>query len=146
MTNNRDKLERLIGGALREQPLRRAPSSLESRVLAAIESHAVASPWKRGFVHWPLLARAAFILASFGIVKFASLAAGWTASAVDASSLVADASSRVSWIKVVASVIFDSLHSLPDSFLWGGFSIVATLYAAFFTLSAIAYRALFATR
>ncbi len=52
------RLERLIHSVLREQPPLRAPASLESRVLAALEYEALPW-WRRGFAQWPLGARAA---------------------------------------------------------------------------------------
>ena len=52
--NRQNELERQLTRTLRDQPLRRAPSTLERRVLAQIEAGAVASSWRRGFAHWPM--------------------------------------------------------------------------------------------
>jgi len=146
MNDDREKLEQLIGAVLREQPLRRAPPAMESRVLAAIESRAALSGWRRGFMHWPIFARVSFILASFAIVRFTLLATDWTLEAVNPSGLLAGALSKVSWIKVVAEVVYSSLHTIPEHWLWAGLVIVAAVYGTLFVISAIAYRTLYANR
>lgn len=146
MQSDNDKLERLIDGVLREQPLLQAPSGMQSRVLAAIEAGRAVAGWKQGFVHWPLLARVAFILASIGFVKLASLAVGWTLTTLHPSSYVEGAVSKVTWIKVLAELIYEGLRSMPEHWLWTVFAVVALVYAGFFTISAIAYRALYASR
>jgi hypothetical protein len=146
MNDEREKLEQLIGAVLREQPLRRAPPAMESRVLAAIESHAAMSGWRRGFMHWPVFARVAFILASFAIVRFTLLATDWTLTAVNPEGFFAGALSKISWIKVVAEVVYSSLRSIPEHWLWAGLVIVAAIYGALFVISAIAYRTLYANR
>ena len=69
--NRHDQIEQQVTRALQAQ-LRRAPRTLESRVLAQIESGAVATGWRRGFAHWPLAARVLFLAASAGVVKPAS--------------------------------------------------------------------------
>src|SRR4051794_7570835 len=62
------RLEQLVCDVARTQPLRRAPASLEGRVLAQL---APAPWWRRGFTNWPLAARAAFLVASIGFVRLA---------------------------------------------------------------------------
>jgi len=142
MKDSGEKLERLIGDALSAQPLRRAPSTLESRVFAAIESRDAAAGWRRGFMHWPLLARATFMLVSIGVVKLTLLAADWTETTVDPDYWFAQAFSKFAWIKVVAYGVFAGVRSIPEYWLWGSFAIVAAVYATFFAISAVAYRTL----
>jgi len=64
MTTNesREALERLLDRALRELPLRRAPRALETRVIRELERRAALAWWRRSFAHWPLLARAGFLV------------------------------------------------------------------------------------
>ena len=38
--NTEEKLERLVGRVLKQQPLRKAPGTLEARVFAALEQRA----------------------------------------------------------------------------------------------------------
>lgn len=60
MTIDRDhqaRLERLIGLAVRDLPLRSAPITLEARVQAEIGRRAALPWWRSGFNRWPLVAR-----------------------------------------------------------------------------------------
>jgi len=93
-------------------------------------------------MHWPLLARAAFMLASIVVVKLTWLAANWTETTVDPESWFAQAFSKFAWIKVVAYGVFAGVRSIPEYWLWGGFTIIAAVYATFFAISAVAYRTL----
>jgi hypothetical protein len=47
---------------------------------------------------------------------------------------------------VVAEVVYSSLRSIPEHWLWAGLVIVAAIYGALFVISAIAYRTLYANR
>ena len=73
------KLERLLDAALRELPLRRAPLSLESRVLGEIERREARPWWRLSFAHWPELARAGFVLACGGLIWLSTLTGIWPA-------------------------------------------------------------------
>jgi hypothetical protein len=141
-----DRLERLVGQALRDQGLRRAPASLEARVLAAIEAQGARSGWSSGFTHWPMAARAFFILASIGFVKFALLGVQWLWDVVDPSSVATDAVSKVEWIRVLAGAVLASIRSIPEEWIWGIAAIVIGIYALCFTIGAIAYRTLYVSR
>jgi hypothetical protein len=72
-----DHLETLVGRVLKETPVRRAPSSLESRVLREIGRRAALPWWRRSFSRWPRIARAGFTLVC-GSVAAAVLAATWS--------------------------------------------------------------------
>ena len=52
-----EKLERLVRQALRDQPLRRAPASLEARVLGELAARARLPWWRRGIASWPAAVR-----------------------------------------------------------------------------------------
>ena len=72
MSNGPEKLESFVDQLVRGQPLRRAPATLEARVLAQLAlQHAPIPWWCRGFTHWPLTARVAFLIASYGFVRLA---------------------------------------------------------------------------
>lgn len=146
MSNDHDKLEKLISAALREQPLRRAPAALEGRVLALIEARGALPGWRKGFAHWPMLARVAFILASFAIVRFALLATDLTVAAVNPSGLIEGAVSKVSWIKVLAEVMYASLRSIPEHWIWAVLIVAGAVYGVLIAISAVAYRTLYVSR
>src|SRR4051794_8580369 len=77
------KLERLIHRTLRDLPSRHAPRSLEQRVLAEIERRAALPWWRKSFAHWPVAARAGFILVSAGFAKLAIMLGVWVMAGFD---------------------------------------------------------------
>ncbi len=54
--------ERLIERALRGLPMRRAPLTLESRVLGELQRRAALPWWRHSFAQWPPAARGTFVL------------------------------------------------------------------------------------
>jgi hypothetical protein len=140
-----DTLERLIGGLARSQPPRRAPSSLEARVFARIE----ARPWwSKGFAHWPVLARAAFLVASFGFIKLTLVGVMWVIDFVRTSDVAGvDAlhrtSDAVSATMSLGSLVF---KAIPPGWLYMGAVVGFTLYAVLFGLGTFAYRTLYVQR
>src|SRR5207247_1447534 len=75
--SNEQRLERTVHQTLRELPLRRAPLSLESRVLAEIQRRVLLPWWRKSFTHWPVAARAAFVVISGGFIKLAWTLSVW---------------------------------------------------------------------
>lgn len=132
-----DELEQAMERALRDLPLRPAPRTLEARVMAALDKCLTLPWWRRSFVHWPLAARAVFLVLSAGFVPV-----GLRLSDI----LVAPS---VSWVRTVvdlAASFADVLHvlsfSIPKPWLYGTGALVLALYALFFGLSAFGYQAL----
>lgn len=150
---NNDNLERLIHRTLRELPPRRAPHSLEARVLAEISRRA-ALPWfRKSFIHWPVPARAAFIVLSVGVVKLVLMAAVWMMAGFDTAQFRAAFSQPVTWMESSVAVVnavmgfFDiMIRNIPPLWLYGGVAVVASLYVTLFGLGAAAYKALHAQR
>src|ERR1700723_3456175 len=71
MTNPMDKeqgLERAVDQALKGLPLRRAPSTLESRVINELERRASLPWWRVSFAHWPAAPRVAFVAVCVALV------------------------------------------------------------------------------
>lgn len=148
-----DKLERLIHRTLRELPPRRAPHTLEQRVLAEIERRAALPWWRKSFVHWPVAARAAFIVLSAGVVKLALLAGVWVMAGFDFAQFRDAFSTQVTWMEngliVVRAIqdFFDIIvRNIPPLWLYGGLAIIGATYVALFGLGAAAYRTLYARR
>jgi hypothetical protein len=138
--NRQDELERQLTRALREQPLRRAPSTLERRVLAQIEAGAVASPWRRGFAHWPMAARLVFLAASAGVVKVALMITMWIASPLESPAVSVDLPSQVAWLQTLFVAIGNVARAVPSLWVHVGIVILAIMYAALFGIGATAYR------
>jgi hypothetical protein len=138
--NRQEELERQLARTLRDQPLRRAPSTLERRVLAQIESGAVASSWRRGFAHWPMAARLVFLAASVGVVKVALMIAMWIASPLDSPAVSVDLPSQVAWLQTLLVAIGSVARTVPSLWVHAGLAILALMYAALFGIGATAYR------
>lgn len=149
--DHNEKLERAIHQTLRALPPRRAPRSLEARVFAELERRAALPWWRQSFAHWPLAARAMFLLASAGLVKVAIMAAVWVMVGFDNSSASEAISTQFAWVQSVVSLMqgcseFCSsvFHSIPTMWLYGAGAFVVVMYVTLFGLGAAAYRALYA--
>jgi len=138
-------LEHLVEELARSQPARRAPASLEARVFAQI----AARPWwSKGFAHWPVSARAAFLVASFGFIKLTLVGVMWVIDFVRTSDVAGvDALHRTS-NAVSATVSLGSLvfNAIPAVWLYMGAAVGFALYAALFGLGTFAYRTLYVQR
>ena len=66
-----DALKDLLDRTLQELPLRRAPPTLESRVLDELERRAALAWWRRSFAHWPVAARAVFLVICLALIRLA---------------------------------------------------------------------------
>ncbi|MBL8265545.1 hypothetical protein [Steroidobacter sp.] len=146
--NDRERqLEQLIDKALRDQPSLRAPASLQDNVMAEIARRAAAPWWHGSFSSWPMLARVLFLVASVGLIKLVleagSLVAGGP---IDPSVRSAALFAEVSWIPALFSTFGAALRGLPSLWIYGGLTVLATLYLTLFGVSAAAYRTLYATR
>jgi hypothetical protein len=141
----RDDLEQLIGKLAHAQPPRRAPASLQARVFEQISAQ---PSWRKGFMHWPLAARAAFLIASAGFIKlaltgFMSVVAFVQTSDVAGVGALHRTGEAVSTTVSLGEVVF---HAIPPEWLYVGAAIGFTLYAALFGLGTFAYRTLYVQR
>jgi hypothetical protein len=142
MTTNEshEALERLLDRALRELPLRRAPLTLESRVIRELNRRAALPWWRRNFAHWPLLARAAFLVICGALIWLAFLGCATAVTGV----------SSLSWVREVAGLTASAANlvtvlariELPTWF-YAGAAVCALLYAVLFGLCAAVYRTLY---
>ncbi len=146
-----DPLEHEVSSALRGFPLRRAPSSLESRVIAEIGRRAALPWWRRSFAHWPGPARVGFAVSS-GLLVAALLAAAWPwapgaawvgAGTRAAGSWLPWASSTLTLIDVTRELGSALVRVVPLDWLHAAMATGALLYAALFALGAVAYRTLY---
>jgi hypothetical protein len=137
-----DELERQLTRTLHDQPLRRAPDSLERRVLARIEARAAVTPWRQGFAHWPLAARVAFLAASVGFVKVALSIAVWLSAPLDSRVFSFDLPSQIAWIQTLFAAIGSVARTVPSLWVHAGIALFAIMYLALFGVGASAYRTL----
>lgn len=145
-----EEIEKLIDRTLRDLPARRAPRSLESRVLAAIAAQQELSWWRQSFAHWPLAARGAFLVVTAVLAAAVIALCFHTSGEVQTASLLAGPLAL--WGKITAIVGGVGnlgavvLRSIPAVWLYGGLAFVAMMYVALFGLGAAAYRSLFVQR
>lgn len=136
------QLERFIDQALRDQPLRRAPVDLESKVMAQIARRATAPWWQGSFAGWPVAARLLFIIASAGLITLVLKASAMIIVPLKPGALFAD----VAWIPSLFMTIGTVFSDLPSLWVYGGAAILGALYLTLFGVSAAAYRTLYAPR
>ena len=136
------QLERFIDQALRDQPLRRAPVDLESKVMAEIARRAAAPWWQGSFTGWPVAARLLFIVASAGLIALVLKASAMIVVPIKPGVLFAD----VAWIPSLFLTIGTVFSDLPSLWVYGGVAILGALYLTLFGVSAAAYRTLYAPR
>jgi hypothetical protein len=142
-----DRVERLLDDTLRRLPLRRAPRSLEARVLGELDRRSSQAWWRRSFAHWPQAARAGFVAAGGALAGLVLLGGSWLAVAVRTLDVAGPASA---WVRRVASVtgtagnLAASLaDAIPRTWLELGLVAAVVLYACLFGLGAAAYRMLY---
>lgn len=141
---SRERLDRMLHGL----PPRRAPATLESRVLAEMQRRAALPWWRRGFGHWPAAARTAFVALCATIIGVSLLGdVGDLLRIRAAHEALALASS---WTHPAAAALASMLeiewllrHLIPPAVAYAFLAAAALLYAALFGLGATAYRALY---
>jgi hypothetical protein len=143
-----EQLERFIDKALRDQPLQRAPSDLESKVMAAISQRETAATpwWHNSFAHWPMAARVLFLVVSAVFVKLGLDAAAVVTGPIDPAARSAALFAELAWIHALFVSIGAVMRSLPSWWIYGGAAVLGALYLTLFGVSAAAYRTLYASR
>lgn len=148
-----ESIERLIDRALREQPLRRAPPALASRVLAEIGRRSARPWWSKSFGHWPLAARAGFMVASYAFVRLTLTGVMWVTSAVRTAQFAEALNPIMTWMRSGAGILSATgeayasvIRAIPPYWLYGAVICGVALYVALFGLGATAYRTLYRNR
>jgi hypothetical protein len=142
------EMEARLGQALRALPGRRAPATLESRVLDALARRTPLPWWRRSFGEWPAVARVVFGVTSAALAVLTVLAAA-TANANLGSLGASHAISTpvlhdASVFFVITRTLSGSLASiLSSSWVLGYLIAGAVLYAALFGLAIAGYRTLY---
>lgn len=153
-TPSESELEQLLHRELRALAPRRAPRTLEHRVLAEIERRSTLAWWHRSYAYWPAWARATFLVAGVGGVGKALLFL-WVfwQTGFDRPGFVEAFAPWFSFAERVLAVgawmvDFCSrlVASIPAWWIYGGLGFVALLYLSCFTLGATAYRVLYRSR
>ncbi len=140
------QLERFVDKALRDQPLRRAPADLESKVMAEIARRAAAPWWQGSFSSWPVAARLLFIIGSAGLITLVLKASALIIDPINPGARGAALFADVAWIPSLVMTIGEVFRDLPSLWVYGGAAILGALYLTLFGVSAAAYRTLYAAR
>lgn len=147
-TDPEGQLARLFERTLRDLPPRRAPSTLEARVLCELRRRALLPWWRRSFSHWPAFARAGFGLGS--AVLIAWIFAGGALLMEVLQSLPTSGERWIPWGRsavalagAVAQLAAALARAVPLSWIYEGLAVSAVLYAALFGLGIAGYRTLY---
>lgn len=140
------QLERLIDKALRDQPLRRAPDSLEAKVMTEIARRQAAPWWRGSFAGWPVLARLLFLIASAGFAKLFLNATTLVVAPLDPATRGTALFADVAWMHSLFAAIGAAARAVPSLWIYGALAVIAILYLTLFGVSAAAYRTLYAAR
>jgi hypothetical protein len=150
---NPEELERMVHQTLRSLPNRRAPATLEARVLSAIAHRATVAWWHKSFAYWPAWVRATFLAGSGSLAAAAVIAGIYLQSGPDTALYVQffgpwiETSSRVlAFGRSLGDVAATVFRAIPPWWLYGAAAFLAGLYALLFGLCATAYRTLWAHR
>jgi hypothetical protein len=143
-----NQLERLVDDVLRKQPLRRAPASLEARVLARIGQHEALPWWRESFSHWPVVARLALLITLIVVAKLTLDVVVWMFSAPTpvnhtVESSVTWARSTASTVETIFGVCRSFLEVIPAHWITLALAFAAGMYVLLFALGATAYRTLY---
>jgi len=148
-TNDPEKLEASIHRLLRSIPDRRAPASLEARVLWELSRRAALPWWRKSYAYWPSAVRATFFVGS--ALAAALIVSGLfvLARTTGATALAGGVAERFSWLvlaREIAASASDRLRTLigaiPTLWLYGTAGAIAICYATLAAIGAAAYRTL----
>lgn len=145
--DSRNSWEDALDSALRNLPPRKAPASLEDRVLAAIAAHQAKPWWQKGFAFWPAAARVAFLVASAAVI----VATVWFfvrgAGSAPLMSLQDSVGSVFRWwsdarsaMGGAARMAVDSLSPAAQFWMFAALGLVALCYATLIGTGAALYR------
>ena len=142
------KLEQVLNQALHSVPPRRAPMSLESRVINELARRAALPWWRASFSNWPVAARVGFVLTCAALIA-ATVLGGVSAYLGDRP--LSEASAVVlAWVNPFLTIISSAgglvavlYRVIPPLWLYGGLGLGVFLYVTLFGLGAAAYRTLY---
>ncbi|HEX4377499.1 MAG TPA: hypothetical protein VHZ99_10160 [Steroidobacteraceae bacterium] len=146
------RLERLIGAGLAEQPPLQAPSSLQARVLSELTRRAALPWWQRSLRHWPLAMKLAFFGGALIAGRLLIGGLAWSRASQAAAQLLQPGSVLASLqslssacvtmgelMQRVADVV---LHQVPALWLYGGIGLLLTMYVTLAGIGVTVYRSL----
>ncbi|HEX2584490.1 MAG TPA: hypothetical protein VHL14_05130 [Steroidobacteraceae bacterium] len=150
-TQDQQTLEKAVDRLCKQQPLRKAPADLYSRVMREVQLRKALPWWRKSFLHWPLMMQVAFVLAALVTAKLALVCTDWVSSNWFASSKVARESASLiqgadTVITVSHSISSHLTEVIPMSWMYAALAIVAVLYLVLFGVGVATYKTLYAAR
>jgi hypothetical protein len=153
MSREDTSLEQQISALLKDQPLRRAPETLQARVLQAIRERQAAPWWRLSFAQWPLAARAGFLVTSLALAWLAVAGVMWVTQILRNAPQPALLTQATTWVHVASGLARAAagtaaaiLNWIPGWWLDAAAAFGIVLYLALFAAGAVAYRALRSNR
>ena len=148
-----EELEQRLHAVLRSQPPRRAPHTLEARVLGEIARRQALPWWRKSIAYWPVPMRLAFVALGVAAAILCGLGAfvgvgemgplvmaqvveplrAFAANAREVGTTLAELTSRV-------------IPTVNSTWLYAGLAVVGAAYATLVGLGATAYRLLWQSR
>ena len=135
------ELEQRVTRALHASPPRRAPASLERRVLQEIGRRASLPWWRSKYSRWPRAAQAGFGLACAAALLV--VAAGGAALSGGMPAAAPWSLTLLTLFDVTGELQAALMRAVPPGWLHGAIAVGALLYAALFGLGATAFRTLY---
>ena len=146
--DSEQQLERALHQAFSGLKWRRAPGTLEARVVQELERRAALPWWRVSFAHWPVVPRVAFVVVCVALVA-ATILGGVFAFLGDRS-LNEVTGLVLAWVNPFLAVMSSVggiaavlVRIIPPLWLYGGLALGIMLYVALFGLGAAAYRTLY---
>jgi hypothetical protein len=147
---NEKELEQVIHATLRALPNRRAPGTLEARVLAEVERRATIAWYHKSWSYWPAAVRAAFLVLGTAFAGVAVTAFYQLSQGVASGAVAHEVATGYGWLTRIAgaadwTVTFaqQMVAGIPSLWLYGGLAFVVAMYATFIGLGTAAYRYLY---
>lgn len=143
-----EELEKLVRAALRDLPDRRAPVTLEARVLAEIGRRSELPWWRRSYIHWPVAVRVGFFILSAAIAAVAIAGLFTLMRSAGAADLAGIVGRLFAWMEPLRAAgkgtfqaMSDIFHAVPNWVVYGALTTIAAFYAAIVGIGATAYHA-----
>jgi hypothetical protein len=141
------QLEQKIHAVLRDQPPRRAPMSLEARVLGEIARRQALPWWHKSFAYWPNPVRIGFMVVATGLVAMAVLGSMQLAGVVSwqtVSTLFRPVVDAVATLRsagvAIGSIGKTMLPGFSSQWPYVALGVIGAAYAMMFGIGATAYR------
>jgi hypothetical protein len=146
---DQDQLEASIHRVLRALPDRKAPFSLEGRVLAELSRRASLPWWRKSFAHWPSAVRGCFFVLAAAAVALVVAGLFVLGRSPGAGEITSGIAASRAWLVIGRDVVAVAgfkvkafLAAIPPLWLYGGTAVLGLCYAAVAAAGAATYRAL----